>query len=90
MRVPRAYVVSRAIYDMDPKSTLERISSEASTRCEKCVWMLRLTGTPKVSFQGDATIKLYRNNRVQIDAQLSEPGILVLTDAFLSWMESFR
>jgi len=33
-------------------------------------------------FHGEAAIKLYENNRVQINAQLSEPGVLVLTDAF--------
>jgi uncharacterized membrane protein YfhO len=37
---------------------------------------------PKGIFKGNAAIKLYRNNQVQIDAQLSAPGILVLTDAF--------
>lgn len=37
---------------------------------------------PKTDFPGEATIKLYQNNRVEISARLSEPGILVLTDAF--------
>jgi uncharacterized membrane protein YfhO len=36
----------------------------------------------KGAFPGNVEIQLYENSRVQINARLSEPGVLVLTDAF--------
>jgi Bacterial membrane protein YfhO len=80
--VPRTYLVSRATYDQDPMSTLRRLSSEAFDPMREVVVDAPTHGSPKPSFQGDATIKLYQNNKVQIDARLSHPGILVLADAF--------
>lgn len=80
--VPRTYLVSHATYDHDPISTLRRLSSEAFDPMREVVLDAPAHGAPKPSFQGDATIRLYQNNKVQIDTRLSDPGILVLTDAF--------
>jgi hypothetical protein len=80
--VPRAYVAARAIYDLDPKSTLERMSSDSFDPLRDVVLDVPIHSETKGIFHGKAGIKLYENNRVQINAQLSEPGVLVLTDAF--------
>lgn len=80
--VPRAYVVARATYDQDPTNTLRRLSSNGFDPMNEVIVDAPTHFAPKASFRGDATIKHYQNNTVQIDAHLSEPGILVLTDAF--------
>ena len=80
--VPRTYLVSRATYDQDPMSTLRRLSSDTFEPTREVIVNAPTHGAPKTSFRGDATIKLYQNNKVHIDARLSDPGILVLTDAF--------
>jgi hypothetical protein len=80
--VPRAYLVSRGIYDQDPISTLRRIASDDFDPLHEVVLDAPTRVTRQFSFRGDARIKLYQNDQVQINAQLNEPGILVLTDAF--------
>jgi hypothetical protein len=80
--VHRTYVVSRATYDQDSVTTLRRISSEAFDPMREVVLDAPTYLKPKTDFPGEATIKSYQNNRVEIVARLSEPGILVLTDAF--------
>jgi Bacterial membrane protein YfhO len=81
--VPRTYVVSQATYDQDPMNTLRRVSSEGfDPKREVVLDDVPTHLEPKTDFPGEATIRLYENNRVEISAQLSEPGILVLTDAF--------
>ena len=80
--VPRAYVVGRAIYDLDPKNTLRRLSTDEFNPQQEVIVDSPSRLEPTSIFHGNAAIKIYRNNQVQIDAQLSEPGVLVLTDAF--------
>jgi hypothetical protein len=80
--VPRAYVVARAIYDPDPKSTLEQMASDSFDPLREVILDAPVPLQAKGVFQGNAEIQLYENNRVQINARLSEPGVLVLTDAF--------
>jgi len=80
--VPRAYVAARAIYDPNPKNTLERLSSDSFDPLRDVIVDAPGHLEPQRVIQSAAAIELYRNNRVQIDARLSEPGILVLTDAF--------
>jgi hypothetical protein len=80
--VHRTYIVSQATYDQDPMNTLRRISSEGFDPKREVVLDAPMHLKPKTDFPGEATIKLYQNNRVEIEARLSEPGILVLTDAF--------
>ena len=80
--VPRAYVAAHAIYDLDPKSTLERMASDSFDPLRDVVLDAPIHLETKGVFQGNAAIQLYENNRVQINAHLSEPGVLVLTDAF--------
>jgi hypothetical protein len=80
--VPRTYLVSRATYDQDPMSTLRRLSSDTFEPTREVIVNAPTHSALKTSFRGDATIKLYQNNKVHIDARLSDPGILVLTDAF--------
>jgi uncharacterized membrane protein YfhO len=63
-------------------STLRRLSSDTFEPTREVIVNAPTHSAPKTSFRGDATIKLYQNNKVHIDARLSDPGILVLTDAF--------
>jgi len=80
--VPRTYVVGRAIYDLDPQRTLRRLSTDEFNPLQEVIVDTPTHLASKGNFQGTAAIKLYRNSQVEIDAQLSAPGILVLTDAF--------
>ena len=80
--VPRTYVVGRALYDPDPKNTLRRLSTDEFNVRHEVIVDSPIELAPGGNFQGNAVLKTYRNNQVQIDAQLSNPGILVLTDAF--------
>jgi hypothetical protein len=80
--VPRTYVAARAIFDPDPLNTLRRLSSETFEPLRDVVVDMPTPSAARTSFQGDATINLYQNNKVQIDARLNESGILVLADAF--------
>lgn len=87
--VPRAYVVARATYEQDPVSTLRRLSSEAFDPMREVIVDTPTHLVSKTSFRGDATIRLYENNKVQVGARLNDPGILVLADAFYPGWKAF-
>jgi hypothetical protein len=80
--VPRAYIAQRAIYDLDPKTTLERMASDGFDPLRDVILDVPIHTETKGVFQSNAAITLYQNNRVLINTQLSQPGVLVLTDAF--------
>jgi hypothetical protein len=80
--MPRTYVAAHAIYDPDPVSTFRRLSSEAFDLAREVVIDAPIKLEGRAKFRGHSKIELYQNRRVRIDAQLNEPGILVLTDAF--------
>jgi Bacterial membrane protein YfhO len=80
--MPRTYIVSQATYDRDAMNTLRRISGESFDPMREVILDAPMNLKSKTDFSGQAAIKLYQNNRVEIAARLSEPGILVLTDAF--------
>lgn len=80
--VPRAYVVGRPIFDADSKTTLQRIASDDFEPLRDVILDAQVPGKSSKSFQGSASIRVYENSRVLVDARLSEPGVLVLADAF--------
>lgn len=80
--VPRTYIATKIIHDQDPKSTLRRLSSDAFDPQREVIVDTPIRLAANGGFEENAAIKVYRNNRVHIDARLSSPGILVLTDAF--------
>ncbi len=80
--VPRTYIVTRVTHDRDPQSTLRRLSSDEFDPQREVIVDTPIRLAASAAFQGNAAIKLYRSNRIQIDARLSDPGVLVLTDAF--------
>jgi hypothetical protein len=80
--VPRAYVARHAIFDPNGKTTLERMASDDFDPLRDVILDAPVQLEPKASFQGSATINRYENNRVLVDARLSDSAVLVLTDAF--------
>ena len=80
--VPRAYLVSRASFDQNPISTLRRLSSDGFDPMQEVILDVPVHGTTSAPNRGQATIRSYQNNKVEITASLKQPGILVLTDAF--------
>jgi hypothetical protein len=80
--MPRTYVVSQATHDRDAMNTLRRISGESFDPMREVILDAPINLKSKTDFSGEAAIKLYQNNRVEIAVRLSEPGILVLTDVF--------
>jgi hypothetical protein len=80
--VPRTYVANHTIFDPNAKTTLERMASDGFDPLRDVILDTPIHLKTKGVSDGHAGIRLYENNRVQIDAKLSEPGVLVLTDAF--------
>jgi hypothetical protein len=80
--VPRTYIVNRAIFDPEVKTTLERMASDGFEPLREVILDAPVQVELKNSFHGSATIRRYENSRVLIDARLSDAGVLVLTDAF--------
>jgi hypothetical protein len=80
--VPRTYLASHPVYDPDPVSTLQRLSSEAFDSAREVVIDAPIRLEREAEFQGNARIESYQNHRVRVTARLNESGILVLADAF--------
>jgi hypothetical protein len=80
--VPRAYIASRAFYENGAKASFERILSDQFEPLLDVVLDAPVRLESRGSFEGNSVIKLYENRRVVIDAKLSAPGVLILTDAF--------
>lgn len=80
--VPRVYIASATLHETQPAKILRLLSDPQFDPTKQVIVDTSTQLAPQGISQGNAAIKIYRNNQVQIDAQLSEPGILVLTDAF--------
>jgi hypothetical protein len=80
--VPKAYIASEAIHDLDPKSTLQRLSSEDFDPRRQVILNAPVSLHSNGRARADIVISRYENSHVEIGAQLNEPGILVLTDSF--------
>jgi len=80
--VPRAYLVSRAIHEADAKTTLNRLSSEEFDAHREVILDTPIQFESKGDFRQTALVPVYRGDRVEVEAKLHHPGILVLTDAF--------
>lgn len=80
--LPRAYLVGRAIYDVDPINTLRRLVSDEFDPRREVVLNAPTPQAREGLFGGEAQITHYGNQDVQIQARLDQPGVLVLTDAF--------
>lgn len=80
--VPRAYIVSSAIHDPNPHSTMRRLASEEFDPMRQVIIDTPSALTSRLMSQSTAAIARYGNNQIQIKTQLSDPGILVLTDAY--------
>ena len=79
--VPRAYIVPKAIYEKDPKKTIEMLAGSVDPLKE--VIVDEIVELPaKGSFTGETEIHGYGNRSVSLRATLNRPGILVLSDSF--------
>jgi len=80
--VPRAYIVSSAIHDPNPHSTMRRLVSDEFDPMRQVILDTPSAPTSRLMSQSSVAIAHYGNNQVQIKAQLSDSGILVFTDAY--------
>jgi membrane protein YfhO len=80
--VPRAYIVSGAIYDANPHSTMRRLVSDEFDPMRQVILDTPSAITSRMMSQSSALITRYGNNQIQIKTQLSDAGILVFTDAY--------
>ena len=80
--VPRAYLVGRTTYEVDPMNTLRRLVSDEFDPRREVVLDAPVRRAREGSIDGDAKITRYGNQTVEIEARLDQFGVLVLTDAF--------
>ena len=80
--VPRAYLVGRTIYDVDPMNTLRRLVSDEFDPRREVVLNAPTHQAREGTIDGETKITHYGNQNVQIEARVDQPGVLVLTDAF--------
>src|ERR1044072_6392319 len=87
--VPRAYLVGRSTYEVDPMNTLRRLVSDEFDPRREVVLDAPTHLAHEGAIDGDAKITLYGNQNVQIDAQLGQPGVRVLAAAFYPGWKAF-
>jgi hypothetical protein len=80
--VPRAYIVSKAVYEPDARSTFTRLTRDDFDPRREVILDTPRKPSYSGQVQSNVAITQYENQRVVINAQLSAPGILVLTDSF--------
>jgi hypothetical protein len=80
--LPRAYIVGRTIHDRDNKNTLSRLASDSFDPWREVMLDSSLTLATNGELKQSASISRYENHHVVIDAELDQPGVLVLTDAY--------
>lgn len=80
--VPRAYIVSDAVYEKGPRRTMERLTSAPFDLSRQVV--LDAPTSIKASRQSVSETKItsYQNREVHLSARLQNPGILVLADTY--------
>jgi hypothetical protein len=80
--VPRVYVVSAVEHEINPGKALERLASEDFDALATVLVDESVSLGNKGGVQAEARILEYGNHRVNIQASLDSPGILVLADSF--------
>lgn len=80
--VPRVYIVSAAEHETEDGKTLERLASKDFDPLVTVLVDEPMSLSNTAGFQAEARILEYGNHRVNIQASLDSPGILVLADSF--------
>ena len=80
--LPRSYIVSRATYEDQPGKTLRLLSSDGFDPSQNVILDESMTYATNQGGGGEANIIRSSNSDVVIDASLSGPGFLVLTDSY--------
>jgi hypothetical protein len=80
--LPRTYVVSKALAENNPLKVIERLSSNEFDGTTEVILDKPLVIEPTEAFDAHASITDYGNLRVNIQASLNSPGVLVLADSF--------
>jgi hypothetical protein len=79
--LPRAYIVSRMVYEAQPARTLRLLSSDEFDPSQQVILDAGVALETDQTPSGEAHIVRYSNSDVLIDASLAGPGFLVLTDS---------
>jgi hypothetical protein len=79
--LPRAYIVSHMIYETQPAKTLRLLSSDEFDPSQQIILKEQVALETGQTSRGEANIVRDSNNGVVIDALLTGPGFLVLTDS---------
>jgi hypothetical protein len=80
--VPRVYIVAKATYEPDAKTTFARLSSDGFDARREVILETQVELQSKGDFRQFTKLSVYRDTHVEVEAQLNQSGILVLTDAF--------
>jgi len=80
--VPRAYIVSKAIYEKDPKKTLETLAGGKFDPLKIVVTDEIVELPAKGGFTGETKILRDNNHSISLHASLNGTGMLVLADSF--------
>ena len=80
--VPRAYIAPRAIYEKDPRKTIERLTGSSFDPFKEVVVDDPIFLSPEESFKQEVKIIATTNRSVHLQTSSNRPGILVLSDSF--------
>jgi uncharacterized membrane protein YfhO len=79
---PRAYIVANAIAEKNPDNVLLKLADPGFDPRAQVILNEPQSLDSKAVFKASAKITSYENMRVDINATLSAPGILVLADSY--------
>jgi len=80
--LPRAYIATQVMVETDPVKILERLAGDKFDAGREVILERGLNLSPGSGSRSWAKIQDYTNQRVTLQASLSNPGVLVLADSY--------
>jgi len=80
--LPRTYIVTQVTVETDPAKILERLAGDEFDAGREVILERGLNLSPGSGSRSWAKIQDYTNQRVTLQASLSNPGVLVLADSY--------